>query len=148
MQALPPSLAEQILDAALNSFSTGVVALKEMQDLSAVSDGRWHGLCMLVAECARRSLIPAAKLSTIFPWIFSALHFDQRRGTRIIGSNVRDAAAYVVWSFARAYEPSDLALFAPDLARHLILVSLFDRELHIRRAASAAFQEVVGRLVR
>jgi hypothetical protein len=76
------------------------------------------------------------------------MHFDQRRGTRIVGSNVRDAAAYVIWSLARACEPAELTPFADDLARHLILTSLFDREIHIRRAASAAFQEIVGRLVR
>ena len=77
-----------------------------------------------------------------------ALYFDIRKGAHSIGSNVRDAAAYVLWALARAQDISALAPHANNLARRLVAVSLYDREIHIRRAASAAFQEHVGRMVR
>ena len=64
-----------------------------------------------------------------------------------MGSSVRDAACYVLWSLARAQNMDDLRPFALDLARALVATSVFDREIHIRRAASAAFQENVGRTV-
>jgi hypothetical protein len=64
-----------------------------------------------------------------------------------VGSHVRDSACYVCWSFARAYRPEDLVHFATSLAAQLVVVSVYDREINIRRAASAAFQENVGRLV-
>jgi hypothetical protein len=34
-----------------------------------------------------------------------ALIYDINRGNHSVGANVRDAACYVVWSFARAYAP-------------------------------------------
>ena len=65
-----------------------------------------------------------------------------------MGSNVRDAAAYVLWSFARSSSKEVLEPYGVQLAQSLVIVALFDREIHIRRAASAAFQENVGRMVR
>lgn len=76
-----------------------------------------------------------------------SLYFDLRKGAHSIGSNVRDAAAYVLWALARTQDSSTLGPHADNLARRLVTVALYDREIHIRRAASAAFQEYVGRTV-
>lgn len=75
------------------------------------------------------------------------MYFDLRKGAHSIGSNVRDAAAYVLWALARTQNQGALVPHATYLAQRLIAVALFDREIHIRRAASAAFQEHVGRNV-
>ncbi len=56
-----------------------------------------------------------------------------------MGSNVRDAACYVTWAFARAYEPDLLKPYVLNLARTLLTVCLYDKEIHCRRAAAAAF---------
>lgn len=75
------------------------------------------------------------------------MYFDIRKGAHSIGSNVRDAAAYALWSLPRAYEASTIVPHSDKLAKNLVSVSAYDREVHIRRAASAAFQEYVGRTV-
>jgi hypothetical protein len=74
-----------------------------------------------------------------------ALVFDQQRASFSVGAHVRDAACYVCWAFARAYCPTVLRTHVETLAPRLVCVSLYDREVHVRRAASAAFQENVGR---
>lgn len=60
---------------------------------------------------------------------------------------MRDAAAYALWSLPRAYKAHTIAPLSEKLAKNLVSVSTYDREVHIRRAASAAFQEYVGRTV-
>lgn len=60
---------------------------------------------------------------------------------------MRDAAAYLLWSLSRSCSPATLAPHAIDIATALVCVACLDREVGVRRAASAAFQEGVGRLV-
>ena len=66
--------------------------------------------------------------------------YDERRGSFSVGSHVRDAACYVCWAFARAYDPAVLQPHLARLASALLTVAVFDREVNCRRAASAAFQ--------
>lgn len=46
---------------------------------------------------------------------------------------------------SRTSQTKDYASQLDLIAVNLVLKALFDREVHIRRAASAAFQELVGR---
>jgi tubulin-specific chaperone D len=77
-----------------------------------------------------------------------------------VGAHVRDAASYVCWAFARAYAPSVMRPYISTFTEAMVLAALFDREvsthrsppplphwsqINCRRAASAAFQENVGR---
>jgi tubulin-specific chaperone D len=79
------------------------------------------------------------------PHLIKALTYDVPKGNISVGQNVRDAACYVTWTFARAYSPSIMKNYVGTIAKYLMVVSLFDRETNCRRAASAAFQENVGR---
>ncbi|TFK52538.1 TBCD protein [Heliocybe sulcata] len=144
-ERLPIDLGNQIFDTVLDLFSIHSMAAANLYDLPAVAESTWHGACLASAEIARRGLVADDKLSQLVTWLSQALSFDVRKGSHSVGSNVRDAATYVLWSLARAQSVSALAPLAEGLAKKLVTVSLFDREVHVRRAASAAFQEYVGR---
>ena len=86
-----------------------------------------------------------SRLDSFVPILDKALIYDINLGNHSVGTHVRDAACYVVWSFARAYDPKIMKPHVETLSTKLIVVALFDREVNIRRAASATFQECVGR---
>jgi len=109
------------------------------------TDGAWHGGCLALAELGRRGLLLPSRLGQVVPLLIKALEYDERRGSFSVGSHIRDAACYVCWSFARAYEPIVLHPYVAEIASGLLIVTVFDREVNCRRAASAAFQENVGR---
>ncbi|KAI0072860.1 TBCD protein [Panus rudis PR-1116 ss-1] len=142
---LSSDFISQILDNILQLFSLHSLAAGRNYEIPAIAEATWHGACLACAELARRGLVPDDKLGELMAWLSKALSFDILQGSHSIGSSVRDATAYVLWSLARAQSPSALEPFAQDLAQKLITVACFDREVSIRRAASAAFQEYVGR---
>ena len=54
---------------------------------------------------------------TVVPIVLKALLYDERRGSYSVGSHVRDAACYVCWAFARAYEPKEIAPYVNKIAK-------------------------------
>ncbi|PVD38225.1 hypothetical protein C0Q70_00836 [Pomacea canaliculata] len=130
---LPKELADDVVGSVLELFS--------YQE----TDGAWHGGCLTLAELGRRGLLLPQRLADVVPVVLKALLYDERRGSYSVGSHVRDAACYVCWAFARAYDPKEIVPYVNKIANALVIVSLFDREVNVRRAAAAAFQENVGR---
>lgn len=165
-ERLPAEFTEQVLDTVLQLFSVHSMGAASLYDMPSIAEATWHGASLACAEMARRGLISDSRLGELLDWMkkvlalpmnlgidkiivfySKALYFDIRKGAHSVGSNVRDAASYVLWSLARAQSVDALAPFADALSHTLVAVSVFDREIHIRRAASAAFQEFVGRTV-
>ena len=69
------------------------------------TESSWHGACLCLAELCRRGLLLPERIEKFVPILEKALIYDINKGTHSVGSHVRDAACYVVWSFARAYPP-------------------------------------------
>ncbi|KAG7398260.1 hypothetical protein PHYBOEH_011433 [Phytophthora boehmeriae] len=131
---LPYEFADDVVQSVLELF------------VATEDDGAWHGASLALAELARRGVLLPQRLPDAVDCVANALRYDIRKGTYSIGSHVRDAACYACWSFARAYEPSLLLPWLKQtLAPAMLVNCVFDRELNCRRAASAAFQENVGR---
>lgn len=144
---LPPAFIDQVVDEILALFSSNISDfLGKGEDLSNVSEFTWQGSCLALAELARRGLLSGESLGTQLKWVKKALLFDVRRGAHSVGAGVRDAACYVLWALARAHDSQSIKPYGVKVAQTLVCVALFDRDISIRRAASAAFQECVGRL--
>jgi tubulin-specific chaperone D len=92
-----------------------------------------------LAELCRRGLLLPARLKQFIPVLEKALIYDINLGNHSVGTHVRDAACYVVWSFARAYSPEIMKPHVEMLSTRLIVEALFDREVNCRRAASATY---------
>ncbi|KAI4493051.1 hypothetical protein M0802_009699 [Mischocyttarus mexicanus] len=130
---LPVDLADDVVGFVLNLFS------------GRESDSAWHGGCLALAELGRRGLLLPHRLSDVIPVVIQALVFDEPRAYGSIGYLIRDSACYICWSFPRAYDPDVFQPYVKEIAASLLVVTCFDREINCRRAASAAFQENVGR---
>lgn len=131
---LPKEMAADVVLAVIDVFET------------YENDSGWHGGLLALAELCRGSVLLPEGFEKAMPLVAKGLHYEVSKGSFSVGAHVRDAACYVCWSVARAYNPSDLTLYAHSLSTALITTALFDREVNVRRAAAAAFQECVGRL--
>ena len=125
---LPKEMAHDVLASVLDLFTF-------VED-----DLAWHGGCLTIAELGRRGLLLPDQLKMVVPIVLKALVFDKKLGNYSLGRNVRDSACYVVWSLARAFEPDVIKPYVNQIAGTLLIVTIFDREVNCRRAASAAFQ--------
>lgn len=125
-------LANDIINEIVNTFLSN-------------SEHEWQGGLLSLGELCRRGLLLPENLSRVVHVLKKGLVFEVSQGTYTSGGNVRDAACYVAWAFARAYSPEILQPYVIDLASSLLICALFDKEVTCRRAAAAAFQENVGR---
>ena len=133
---LPRGLADDIVKNILSIFT---------DPGSHHNDNAWHGSCLALAELGRLGILLPKRLPESLSALELALRYEVRHGSRSVGANVRDAACYVAWAFARAYPPCVLGLYLPALIEKILMTAVFDREVHVRRAAGAALQENIGR---
>ncbi|WVQ76181.1 hypothetical protein IAR50_005840 [Cryptococcus sp. DSM 104548] len=166
---LPPDLSDQIVGATIALFSGTPEEPAVFSSCGSIIDpggsphtggtfalsggietqrgeARWHGVCLALGEMARRGLVHEEQVWEAMEWVLRGLTFDIRRASHSIGTNVRDAAAYVLWSLSRTCAPAILQPCSAQISTALVNTACFDREVGVRRAASAAFQEGVGRL--
>ncbi|KAL8725544.1 MAG: hypothetical protein Q9181_006379 [Wetmoreana brouardii] len=143
--------------------SLQVVARSQQRNLAAVDPLQWQGLVLTLSHLLYRRSAPQIKLTMIVHFLVNALDFEQRSAMgKSIGANVRDAACFGIWSLARNYTTWELLTVTPSqvqsrqsprrptsvlevLAAELVLTATLDPEGNIRRGASAALQELVGR---
>ena len=127
--------AGDVIDMVLGNFF----------DAEASNEFAWHGGCLTLAEMSRQGLVLVEKLNLVINVIQEAIVYDKIKGSFAVGAHVREAACYVIWAMARTYDDHHLGPYVSKLSINLMCTIVFDRELQCRRAASATFQELIGR---
>lgn len=118
---------------------------QEFDSSIEVSAHAIHGLFLAIGQLLNYRLIE--NLDEKFPdLIKKGLKFDQIKGSYAVGSFVRDAACYVIWSLARYNSHLISKSFDHKIISGLTCMALFDREVAGRKSASAALQEFIGRI--
>ncbi|KAH0427822.1 beta-tubulin cofactor d [Colletotrichum camelliae] len=168
---LDPEMASQVVDAVLDSLNRNVLWIKDprhsnglkTRDLAAVDPLEWHGLMLTLSHLLYRRSPPASQLPDIVHGLLLGLSFEKRSTSGgSVGTNVRDAACFGIWALARRYTTAELlevstaavvaarphsrdASILQVLATELVVTASLDSAGNIRRGASAALQELIGR---
>ncbi|KAJ5107034.1 hypothetical protein N7456_003709 [Penicillium angulare] len=168
IEAVIGSLGENILyekdDGSLmtpfEARNAGLHSLK--RNMSGVDAQRWQGLMLTLSHLLFRRAPPTQQLPEILQSLVSGLTFEQRSSTgSSVGTGVRDAACFGVWALSRKYTTSELQALQlqiipslsgksevdvlQKLAVELVCSACVDPSGNIRRGASAALQELIGR---
>ncbi|KAL4771088.1 tubulin folding cofactor D C terminal-domain-containing protein [Aspergillus nidulans var. acristatus] len=132
------------------------------RNLSAVDAQRWQGLILTLGHLLFRHAPPTQQLPNVLQPLVSGLDFEQRSSTgSSVGTGVRDAACFGIWAISRKYTTQELLAINRQaihssvaqvevsilqmLAIELVCVACVDPSSNIRRGASAALQELIGR---
>lgn len=168
IEAVTGSLEENILyekrDGTIvppfEARKVGINSLK--RNLSAVDAQQWQGLILTLGHLLFRRAPPTYHLLNVLQPLVSGLDFEQRSSTgSSVGTGVRDASCFGIWSFSRKYTTQELLdlqtreISTPTaqketsilqmLAIELVCAACVDPSGNIRRGSSAALQELIGR---
>lgn len=160
---LDSTMGYEVIQAVLDTFKEDIPRHAATLDFTTVNPLKWHGLTLTLAQIVLKRSASPDQLPDILLALFSALQFQQRTATgSTLGTSVRDAANFGIWSLARRYTTAELSSvpknefssrrleeFGPSiiqlLAIELIISACLDPSGNIRRGSSAALQELIGR---
>ncbi|KAH8705099.1 putative tubulin-specific chaperone D [Talaromyces proteolyticus] len=168
VEAVTGSLDENILyeknDGSLvTAFEASKMDLNDLKrNLSAVDPQRWQGLILTLSHLLFRNAPPLRQMPEILQALVSGLDFEQRSMTgSSVGTGVRDASCFGLWAVSRKYTTKELLSLDTSsgkvptyqekkgllqmLAVELVCAACVDPSGNIRRGASAALQELIGR---
>jgi len=168
VEAVIGTLEEKVLWVPVDSLGVRDVSTSlrndresKKRDLSAVDPLQWQGLILTLSHMLFRGSPCRDQLPKVLAALTMAIAFEQRSTSGVSsGTSVRDAACFGIWSLARRYSTAEL--MAVDtltlstgsngaisvlqiIADELVVAASTDPSGNIRRGASAALQELIGR---
>ncbi|KAH9845173.1 Tubulin folding cofactor D C terminal [Teratosphaeria destructans] len=163
VQELNSDMGHEVIQAVLDTFKEDMPRSGKALDFRSANALKWHGLTLALSHALFKRTASPEQIADIVRALVSALQFEQRTATgSSVGTNVRDAANFGIWSLSRRYTTNELlsvdtaSLQMPaatkdqssviqTLAVQLVLSACLDPAGNVRRGSSAALQELVGR---
>jgi 3-methyladenine DNA glycosylase AlkC len=160
---LEPEMGHEVIQAVLDTFKEDIPRSTKGIDYQTVNALKWHGLTLTLSHALFKRSASPSQLPDILNALVSALNFEQRTATgSSMGTNVRDAANFGIWSLSRRYTSDELLSVDTSVIRltsstskqttviqamavQLSLSACLDPAGNIRRGSSAALQELIGR---
>ncbi|KAM0716870.1 hypothetical protein Q7P37_006722 [Cladosporium fusiforme] len=160
---LESEMGHEVIQAVLDTFKEDMPRSSSGIDYQTVNALKWHGLTLTLSHALFKRSASPSQLPDILEALVSALNFEQRTATgSSIGTNVRDAANFGIWSLSRRYTSDELSSVDAQtlrftdsksteltviqaMATQLLLSACLDPAGNIRRGSSAALQELIGR---
>jgi hypothetical protein len=160
---LEPEMGHEVIQAVLDTFKEDIPRSTKGIDYQTVNALKWHGLTLTLSHALFKRSASPSQLPDILNALVSALNFEQRTATgSSMGTNVRDAANFGIWSLSRRYTSDELLSVDTKVIRltsstskqttviqamavQLLLSACLDPAGNIRRGSSAALQELIGR---
>lgn len=136
--------ATQCIECIINDL----LHLTKNNPIDIIDFNTFHTYLLLIAECSNHiiQLTPhfiSIITNDILPlaYLFQQLYMNNI----IRGSQVKDAANFIIWAWSKSNHASLSNSTIYDLIKFLLITSLFDTDFLIRKSANAALQELLGR---
>jgi hypothetical protein len=124
---------------------TSTVKLVKDESFETMDTNLLHTQLLSIAELLRVDLIDHNGFNEIVTTLDRTFFFQQARITFISGSNIRDASNYIAWALAKYQKKQIQPEITIKIFINLLFVCCFDKDIMIRRSATGALQELVGR---
>ena len=158
---LEPILAVEVTESVFLTADESLLNDNKRNRYVLMNPSKCHGYTLALSYLIFQRSVTHSQIPDVVHHLLFALNFHQPSSTGLmIGAVVRDAACFGLWSFARHYSyqqhilsksisfrigTSDFPKILQNIAIELLNVSCLDPVGNIRRGASAALQELIGR---
>jgi hypothetical protein len=120
-------------------------------DSDQITVAKYHTILLFLGYNCLNKTMPFSFIPKIMSIVHKTLFVEQRRFNTTIGSQIRDSSAFILWALCRSMKPSEFQNYMRDskmmetIFHDLLLLTIFDSDLTIRRCGIAVIQEFVGR---
>lgn len=121
-------------------------------DFDTISIAKYHTVLLFLGYLALNRTLPVHMIPVVLSIVHETLFTTQRIFNLNLGNQLKDSSCFIVWSLLRMIKNDQYQLLQksnPNMFNQifvdLIEVTIFDKDLIIRRCGVAVIQEFVGR---